>query len=474
MSQIFLTIDLGFGDSGKGSVTDYLVRQEKASAVVRYNGGAQAAHNVVTSGGKHHTFAQFGSGTLAGAKTFLSRFVMVNPLNLLNEEMGLQRIGITDGFERIAVAGGCLVTTPFHIAANRLKEMARGDGRHGSTGLGVGETRYDFNRFGDDVLFVQDLLDPDLTRKKMKFLRDLKWEEMGPIFGSIDIPSTGDRVRRDAAEEWECLDGDDAMEEALAQYKRFIDNVRVVRNEGEYLAELADEGSLIFEAAQGVLLDEWHGFHPYTTWSSTTFDNANTLFDEMNDADLPVFTIGIMRAYQTRHGVGPFPTHDESVTQHIREPHNTVNEWQGELRGGHPDMLMTQYAMEVAGETIDALAVTCLDQLEGHEWSICDRYVYRGSLHDLRPYFAMERDGTISAIRPTPDVYRDDAPHDYSHAHTEALTSRLADCSAVLNPLGHVHPDELVRHFESHLDAPVWIESFGPSASEKKIRALQR
>ena len=78
--RAILIADLGFGDSGKGTTVDHLARREGASAVVRYNGGAQAAHNVVTEEGLHHTFAQFGSGTFAGAKTHLSRCMMINPL----------------------------------------------------------------------------------------------------------------------------------------------------------------------------------------------------------------------------------------------------------------------------------------------------------------------------------------------------------------------------------------------------------
>ena len=100
--RISIVVDLGFGDSGKGLLTDYLVRSTGATVVVRYNGGAQAGHNVVTPEGRHHTFAQFGSGTFVpGVRTFLSRNVVIHPTALLREEAHLREIGVHDAFERI-------------------------------------------------------------------------------------------------------------------------------------------------------------------------------------------------------------------------------------------------------------------------------------------------------------------------------------------------------------------------------------
>lgn len=88
----FLVAGLGFGDCGKGSIVDALVRAYNSDLVVRYNGGAQCGHNVVTKYGQHHTFAQFGSGTFVeGCRTYLSRFVLINPVSMMNEEKALRR-----------------------------------------------------------------------------------------------------------------------------------------------------------------------------------------------------------------------------------------------------------------------------------------------------------------------------------------------------------------------------------------------
>src|SRR5512146_3203468 len=113
-SLAILVADLGYGDAGKGSIVDYLTRLTNAHTVVRYNGGAQAAHNVITPDGRHHTFSQFGSGTFVpGTRPHLSRFMMVHPLAMLAEERHLRALGIPDAFRRVSVDREALVTTPF-------------------------------------------------------------------------------------------------------------------------------------------------------------------------------------------------------------------------------------------------------------------------------------------------------------------------------------------------------------------------
>lgn len=100
----------------------------------------------------------------------------------------------------------------------------------------------------------------------------------------------------------------------------------------------------MFEGAQGVLLDEWHGFHPYTTWSTTTFGNAETLLAE---AAMTATRLGVVRCYLTRHGPGPLVTEDPTLE--LPDPHNGRNEWQGAFRVGHFDAVALRYAIEVAG-----------------------------------------------------------------------------------------------------------------------------
>src|SRR5271157_1837790 len=132
MAGVTLVAGFGFGDEGKGSIVDYLTRRHGARLVVRYNGGAQAGHNVTTPEGRHHCFSQWGSGTFAGARTLLSRFMMVNPIFAVSEARHLESVGISNPWSLLSVERDALITTPFHVAANRLREIARrrGSGVH--------------------------------------------------------------------------------------------------------------------------------------------------------------------------------------------------------------------------------------------------------------------------------------------------------------------------------------------------------
>src|SRR5207244_7502212 len=126
MRKALLAIGLAFGDCGKGSIVDYLVRRERAHTVVRFNGGPQAGHNVVTPDGRHHTFSQFGSGTfITGVRTLLSRFMLIEPYALLNEAEHLRQIGLPDAMARLSIDARCPIITPAHQAANRLRDAGR-------------------------------------------------------------------------------------------------------------------------------------------------------------------------------------------------------------------------------------------------------------------------------------------------------------------------------------------------------------
>src|SRR5687768_17809496 len=126
MRQAILLIDLAFGDCGKGAVVDFLTRRHHAHTVVRFNGGPQAGHNVVTPDGRHHTFAQFGSGTFApGVRTLLSRFMLIEPYAMLNEAKHLAAVGVGDAMARLIIDRRSPVVTPAQQAANRLRETDR-------------------------------------------------------------------------------------------------------------------------------------------------------------------------------------------------------------------------------------------------------------------------------------------------------------------------------------------------------------
>lgn len=448
-----IVTDIGYGDAGKGTTVDYLVRQASSAVVVRHNGGAQAAHNVITPDGRHHTFAQFGSGSLvADTRTHLSRYMLVNPLNMFPEAEHLIALGVPDIWDRVSVDREALVITPWHCTANRLRELARGNGRHGSCGQGIGETMADSIDHPELALRVGDLQSRSL-RSKLEAIRSYKIEQLRR---ELDLTVEAD--------EWTMLTTPHLVDVVLRAYRKWATLATIV--DSDYLKRLRDQHELmVFEGAQGVLLDEWHGFHPYTTWSTTTHANALTLLSEIHFDD-EVQKLGVMRAYTTRHGAGPFVTEDPSLATALKEWHNGTDDWQGSFRYGHLDLLAHRYALTLCGET-DALVVTGIDRLlELPSWSTCDSYRMRGNAPDLSEYFNLAADGTIAAIRK--GVQGD---LDYQSRLTELLFS----CSPVYQTMsassdapGQEPIDGYLRTAEATLGLPITIASYGPTAADKR------
>lgn len=448
MPHIFLTVDLGFGDAGKGSIVDYLARAHSAHTVVRYNGGAQAAHRVVAAQGEH-IFSQFGSGALAGAATHLSRFMLLDPLAMREEARHLQALGVADPFGTTTIDAGALVITPFARAINRLRELARGAGRHGSCGIGIGETVSDHLAHGERALFAGDLADPDRLATKLRFLRELALAKLGQLnlldrcesacTCQVGAPARSARCLID--EELEPLLDPDWLDWTVEAFLAFARVARIVP--GDYLRRvLGRPGAVIFEGAQGALLDEWRGFHPHTTWSTTTLANADRLLAEAGHAG-PTARIGITRAYTTRHGAGPMPSEDAELTRRLPDARNQAHPWQQGFRVGWLDLVLLRYARAVVGP-LDMLALTCLDRLaELPDAFICPRYSCDGATIESLPL----------------------AENPQDLVHQERLTATLLRCRPQLEPLGS--PEALIARLGAELGAPVGITSWGPAAEAK-------
>ncbi|WP_245796398.1 adenylosuccinate synthetase [Actinacidiphila alni] len=407
-----IVVDLGFGDAGKGAVVDRLCQDGTVQAVVRFNGGAQAAHNVVTADGRHHTFAQFGSGTLRAVPTHLSRFMTVDPLALSAEADHLRTVGVPNPYALLTVDRAAPLATPYHAAANRLREQARGAERHGSCGMGVGEAaRYALAHPGDAPT-VGDCLSRTRLLRQLRLLRDRLADELGPL----PAPPVED-----------CAD-------VFAAFAR-----AVTLTDGAALHALLRRGRVVFEGAQGVLLDEWHGFHPYTTWSTTTFANAETLLAEAG-APRSALRLGVVRTYTTRHGPGPLVTEDPELTPLLPEPHNGHGRWQGAFRTGHFDAVAHAYAAEVCGG-VDALAVTHLDAPgRARGLRICRAYGIDGHL--------------VERLTPGP-------PGDLDRQ--AALTARLRTARPALWDTPGRDPRRWSAAIGAALGAPVLLESSGPT-----------
>ena len=453
-NQAVVVTDLSFGDASKGSTTDYLVRQADSAVVVMHTGGAQRAHNVITPEGLHHKFAQFGSGSLVdGVRTHIGPQFLINPVSMLDEGKHLvEELGVENVWERVTVDKNALIITPWQIAANKLRELARGSNRHGSCGRGIGETQADCLRDPDVAVRAGDLLNPQLLWRKLEQMREMKYNQLL------------DEIGKSKLKNWGIFDDSSVLSGTFDLYQKWVELVEIVGSDYLQLLNLQHE-LMVFEGAQGVLLDEWFGFHPYTTWSTTTHENALALLDGI-DFNGEVVKLGIMRAYTTRHGPGPFVTEDEKMTVTTPDYHNDTGKWQGGFRVGHLDLVAHRYALDVCGET-DGLVVSCLDRLaDQNEWKFCREYWLDGRYDDAHQYFEFNSSGLVTSIKVG---VKDDL--DYQTRLTELLSmchpvygsQSVANCS---------DPKEFLEVVEDHLGLPIRIASFGPTAADKRTLAF--
>jgi adenylosuccinate synthase len=219
---------------------------------------------------------------------------------------------------------------------------------------------------------------------------------------------------------------------------------------------LRQPGTTLFEGAQGVLLDEWWGFYPYNSWSTLTYKNADVLLDE-NDFYGARFKLGLIRAYATRHGAGPFVSEDAELSASMQDTHNRDNPWQQAFRVGWLDVLVLRYALAVT-DNIDGLGVTNLDRMTVlPEWQLCEAYHYPGDPADLDGFFE-HQGSTVSAIRVPVD------PTDL--LNQERLTQLLMRMEPIFIPC-EMHPDRFVEQISRLLGLPVALSSYGPTAQEK-------
>lgn len=444
MGRAFLVQGLGYGDEGKGSVVDYLVRREQAPLVVRFNGGAQAAHNVVTDDGRHHTFSQFGSGTLAGARTFLSRHMLVNPMTLLSEAKGLEGIGVQDPLSRVVVEMGAKLTSPFHMAANRIREILRSEGRHGSCGMGIGETVVQDIEHPEETLSAFLLGSPDHCRWALRQLRKRLIEELSrPIF---DFEKQHG-YHKQLSTEFEMLNDVEFMDEVVERYGEVHKSIEIVGVTWLH-DRMKEDATVVFEGAQGVLLDQDYGWAPYNTWSDCTFGNVMKLIRP----DAEVQKIGVLRGYMTRHGAGPFTTEDASMT--APGDHNGDGPWQKNFRVGPFDAIASRYALEVIGG-VHQLALTCLDHLNTGIRS-CSSYAMRSKAFDR-----------IDVRRPGEEEAKD--PYHRRQQHRQEEMGKIL---SFLKPVYQQIPDveSFISHVEQEMKTPVKLCSFGPKASDKRPR----
>ena len=324
-----------WGDEGKGKIIDFLT--EEADIVVRSQGGNNAGHTVII-GGRKFTLHLIPSGILrTGKACVIGNGVVVDPLDLIRELVSLRKQGVTVA-GNLFISDCAHVVFPYHRMLDECRERAKGDKKIGTTKRGIGPC------YGDKVertgLRMGDLVHPKTFAEKFQ----AKVEENNKIleaFGEKPI---------------DFLEVKKAYLAAARKLAPYITNTVV------YLHEAIKAGrNILFEGAQGTFLDLDHGTYPYVTSSNTTAGGACT------GTGVPPHridrVIGVMKAYTTRVGEGPFPTENQEISDMLHAMGREFGATTGRPRRcGWFDSVATRYSSMING--IDELAVTNLDGLD--------------------------------------------------------------------------------------------------------------
>ena len=353
-----IVVGLGFGDEGKGRTTEMFARSNPTKSVVKFSGAQQTAHNV-KFGKFHHTYRQFGSATHREIPTVLSRFMLVDPLYLFKEGDVLYEKTGWNPFPDLLISENSLMITPIHIWMNRAREIARGQKRHGSCGLGVGETRKYALYYAED----EEPKMGDLTASRIKGLRNklVKLKAYAEAEMGETYPETVDSL--------------------METYEAVVSEGALHIVEDSVITEHLSTGYHVFEGTQGVLLDETLGFLPHNTWTSTVPKNALLLLEEAGRSGK---VTGIMRSYGTRHGAGPFPSEllpnlgldwipdQATLEKELPELHNGTGKFTGAWRRGLLDLALLEYSVRAA-EQVDQIMMTHLDLVKP-DWKVVTGY----------------------------------------------------------------------------------------------------
>lgn len=378
-------IGAGFGDEGKGLLTDFHAHKFGADCIVaRFNGGAQAGHTVVLPDARRHVFSHFASGSLTGAETFLSRHFVSNPLLFKREKLELENLAAVSPVVFADERG--LVTTPFDMLANQFAEAARGWGKHGSCGVGFGET-IERGLHEQFATTIADLADAKKLRQKLDAIR----RDWTPArLGKLNVLKLTD-------EQQSLLHAEKLIDDFIEAATDFYQDIKLARPD-----VLTARAQTIFEGAQGLLLDQDYGWFPHVTRSFTGLKNAIEIAREAGITKLDC--VYATRAYATRHGAGHLPHElSEKPFTKIEDATNITNPHQDHLRFGWLDLdllgatIKRDFELCATAPNIKftkKLAVTCLDQLD--EKSV---FVRGGALCETAPNNFIQAAATSANVR---------------------------------------------------------------------------
>ncbi|MEL0111612.1 MAG: adenylosuccinate synthase [Rickettsiales bacterium] len=347
-----------WGDEGKGKIVDWL--SERADVVVRFQGGHNAGHTLVIDG-ETYKLSLLPSGVVRGKLSIIGNGVVIDPWALLDEIEKVRGQGVEVTPETLLVAENATLILPLHAALDRAREAAKGEGKIGTTGRGIGPAYED--KVGRRAIRVCDLSDPDALAGKVAnllahhnpLLRGLGAEEIDAkdvIDGLMEIAG---RILPFSAPVWRSLD-----------------------------AARKAEKRILFEGAQGFMLDVDHGTFPFVTSSNTVAGQAAA--GSGIGASQVGYVLGITKAYTTRVGSGPFPTEQQNEIGTLlgERGHEFGTVTGRKRRCGWFDAVLARQALRIGG--IHGIALTKLDVLDGiDELQVCTGYRYRGTDYDYLP-----------------------------------------------------------------------------------------
>ncbi len=347
-----------WGDEGKGKVVDWL--SERADVVVRYQGGHNAGHTLVIDG-VTYKLSLLPSGVVRGKLSMIGNGVVIDPWALFDEIDRIKTQGVNITPDILRVAENAVLILPLHGNLDRAREEAAGSAKIGTTGRGIGPAYED--KVARRAVRVCDLTDPDTLRFKVDrllthhnaLLRGLGQPELEASSLIAALEEIAPRLLSFAAPVWKELDA--------------------VRRAGK---------RILFEGAQGAMLDVDHGTYPFVTSSNTVAPNAATGCG-MGPGSLG-YVLGITKAYTTRVGAGPFPTElFDDVGKGIGERGREFGTVTGRARRcGWFDAVMVRQALKVGG--VNGIALTKLDVLDGvSELKVCVAYDLNGERLDYLP-----------------------------------------------------------------------------------------
>ena len=364
MSTNLVVIGAQWGDEGKGKIVDLLT--EKAGAVVRYQGGHNAGHTLVIDG-KKTVLHLIPAGILhAGVKSYIGNGVVLCLRALFTEIAALEAAGVPV-MERLHISPACALILPSHSALDQAREAARGANKIGTTGRGIGPAYED--KIARRGLRLADLMHPETFRERLRELMDFHNFQLEHYYHAAPVSYD------DVASEWLAY---------AARVRPLITDVTLAayrhREAGDHI---------IFEGAQGAMLDIDHGTYPFVTSSSTAAGGAAT-GSGVGPRHLD-YILGIAKAYSTRVGGGPFPTELLDATgKHLAEVGHEYGATTGRARRcGWIDLPALRRA--IYNSSISGLCLTKLDVLDAlPQIQVCTHYDMDGERLDVAPVGADE------------------------------------------------------------------------------------